>query len=298
MPFNLYFAGWRSRPEDEVLKAHDVLRLLSYMNDLKRLLEWFDGGRKAFVDSGAFTAHTKGIEVPVDDYTDFLNQHDDHVIIAAQVDTIPGRFGQPKTRQEIEEAPEKSWQNYLYMRGRMKSPDKLLPIFHQGEDFKHLRRMLEFEPKIQYIGVSPANDVSTREKEIWIAEVFRIIKESPNPDVKTHAFGMTSLRVLEKFPFTSADSTTWLQLGVNGSIMTEFGPILLSNNQRTDPAHFSNQSFVVQQKIIQHLRLEGYDINPMFEDTKARNAWNIHFLTLWAQNYRYKPARTLQRGLF
>ena len=32
---------------------------------------------------------------------------------------------------------------------------------------------------------------------------FKMISESNNPHVKTHAFGMTSLKLLEQYPFTN-----------------------------------------------------------------------------------------------
>ena len=85
---------------------------------------------------------------------------------------------------------------------------------------------------IPYIGVSPANDRSTKEKNEWFEIVFRMIGQSSNPNVKTHAFGMTSLPVLERYPFTSADSTSWIMTGANGGIMTPNGTVVISEKQK------------------------------------------------------------------
>ena len=90
------------------------------------------------------SAHTRDAEVDVDAYIEYLNGIDDDVHVFAQVDKIPGKFRHPKTREELAEAPEMSWNNYLYMRERLKSPEKLLPIFHQGEDFKWLHNILDY----------------------------------------------------------------------------------------------------------------------------------------------------------
>ena len=66
-----------------------------------------------------------------------------------------------------------------------------------GEDFKHLRRMLEYKfldgDHIPYIGISPRNDVHVSEKMKWYEMVWGIIRESSNPNVLTHNFGMTTI---------------------------------------------------------------------------------------------------------
>lgn len=56
------------------------------------------------------------------------------------MDCIPGTFGRVRTQKEIEESPIKSWENYLYMKDKLKSRDKLIPIFHQEESFEHLKK--------------------------------------------------------------------------------------------------------------------------------------------------------------
>ena len=245
--FNLYFAGSDNPAWREYLIAKKGNRLASWINDRNVIDAWIQNKAKGklFIDSGAFSAHTVGKEVDVDKYIEFLNSIDDYVHIAAQVDKIPGVFRQAKTRKQCLEAPLMSWENYLYMRERVKSPDKILPVFHQNEDFDWLLTMLEtkFEGKhIPYIGVSPANDRSTKEKNEWFETVFRLIGQSSNPNVKTHAFGMTSLPVLERYPFTSADSTSWIMTGANGGIMTPNGTVVISDKQKDNPQHILHQT--------------------------------------------------------
>lgn len=298
MPFDLYFAGSQAKMADELIEELGLLRLLSYLNDKRHIFNRKAKGLKTFIDSGAFSAHTRGVEIDADDYIAFLNEHDDTVQLCAQLDKIPGEFGKPKTKEQLLEAPELSWQNYLYMVERLKSPKKLLPIFHQGEDFKHLKRMLEFEPKIEYIGISPANDVPTPAKEKWINECFKIIKNSPNPNVKTHAFGMTSLWVLERYPFTSADSTSWIMTGANGGIMTKFGVLLVSDSQKKNPKHVSNLPKPVYEKVVEYVESKGFKLEDLGSDYKQRMCFNILYLKEWADNYEYKPVPVEQEKLF
>lgn len=296
--FNLYFAGFGCKEADPTLMELDGLRLLSFLLDKPRVEIWREHNREIFLDSGAFSAHTKGAVIDVEQYIEFINERDDNLTCFAQLDTIPGEFGKPKTRQMMEEAAEKSWENYLYMYDKVKSPKKLLPIFHQGEDFRHLIRILEHEPKVEYMGISPANDLSTQLKETWIAECFKIIKESSNPDIKTHAFGMTSLRLLEQFPFYSADSTSWLMTGKSGGIMSKFGTLVVSENLKKDKHHVVHKSKEFKDTLEEYVQQYGFTLDELSTDYKKRMLFNIHYLIDWANNYEYKPKKVMQRKLF
>lgn len=298
MAFNLYFAGSQAKVADELIEEHNLLRLLSYLNDKRHLSNREAKGLKTFVDSGAYSAHTKGAEVDVDEYIAYLNEHDEAVQICAQLDKIPGEFGKPKTKQQLLEAPELSWENYLYMYPKLKSPKKLLPIFHQGEDFKHLHRMLNHEPKIEYMGISPANDLPTQSKEKWIKECFKIIEKSPNPTIKTHAFGMTSLWVLNRYPFTSADSTSWIMTGANGGIMSKYGVLMVSDNGKKNPKHVTNLPKPILEELRAHVEEMGFNLDTLGSDYKERMCFNIMFLKDWADNYEYRPVEVNQQKLF
>lgn len=306
--FQLYFAGSLNKVFEEDLKNKRANRLASQLLDRNVIEGWIAGRQEGrcqgylLIDSGAFSAHTRDAAVDVDAYIEFLNGIDEYVHICAQVDKIPGRFRQPKSRQDVMEAPDLSWQNYLYMRERMKSPQKLLPIFHQGEDFKWLQNILNYVSpegeKIWYMGISPANDKPVKEKIKFIDKCFDIIKHSPNPDICTHAFGMTSLNVLEMYPFTSADSTSWLMNGANGSIMTKYGSVLVSSKSKNNPQHIARMPKAAQQEIQAYVESKGYDFARLGEEYTERIRFNIDYLLDWAQNYKYKPSLVRRRSLF
>lgn len=282
-------------------------RLCSQLLDRNAITAWQEGRGKGLckghliIDSGAFSAHTRNAEVDVDKYIEYLNSIDDDVYVCAQVDKIPGKFRKPKTRKELEEAPKLSWENYLYMRERLKSPEKLLPIFHQGEDYKWLENILEWRSpeghRVQYMGISPANDQPVKEKIKFIDKCFNIIKKSSNPDIKTHAFGMTSLYVLEMYPFTSADSTSWLLNGANGSIMTKYGSVTVSSKSAHLPTHIRKMPKAAQQEIQRYVESKGYDMQSLSDNYVQRIKFNIDYLLDWARNYRYNPSSVKRRSL-
>ena len=278
---------------------HNCLRLLSFYLNKPVIKRWTEKGEHVFLDSGAYSAHTKGAQIDVDSYIDYINGLDDTFTCYAQLDTIPGVFRKPKTKEQLLEAPEVSWKNYIYMRERVKSPDKLLPIFHQGEDWHNLTRMLDYEPRIDYMGISPANDVATTIKEGWIRECFKIIEKSKNPLIKTHAFGMTSLRLLERFPFYSADSTSWIMYAVNGMIMTQYGPLVASDRKVKDPGHILNLHPDMGKELEEYIfELCGWTRQELADDYKKRLMYNVLFFKRWADNYTYKPKTVSQARLF
>lgn len=306
--FQLYFAGSQNKLAEAYLRKSGANRLASQLLDRNVIAGWIEGRSRGecqgylFIDSGAFSAHTKGAELDVDSYIDYLNSIDDELHIFAQVDKIPGVFRQPKTKEQRAEAPEISWKNYLYMREKLKSPKKLLPIFHQGEEYRWLENMLEWTDEngehIPYIGISPANDQPVKEKEKFISKCFQIIKQSSNPNVCTHAFGMTSLRVLERYPFTSADSTSWIMNGANGSIMTKYGSVTISSGRLNAPDHILKMPKEAQKEIQRYVESHGYTMQALSDDYRQRVIFNIQYLLEWAQNYEYRPASARRRPLF
>lgn len=305
--FQLYFAGSLNKVFEDDLKKKRANRLASQLLDRNVIDGWISGRDEGLckgyllIDSGAFSAHTRDAEVDVDAYIDFLNSFDEDIHVCAQVDKIPGKFRQPKSRQDLAEAPELSWENYLYMRERMKSPRKLLPIFHQGENFKWLHNILQYRDEkgmpVWYMGISPANDQPVKEKIKFIDKCFEIIRESGNPNIRTHAFGMTSLNVLEMYPFTSADSTSWLLNGANGSIMTKYGSVLVSEKSRSSPQHIVMMPKAAQREIQVYAESKGYDFARLGTEYTERIRFNIDYLLDWAQNYRYKPSMVRRRSL-
>lgn len=307
MGIKLYLAGSHSTRNEPIFMAKGVRRLYSQVNDRKLGEKWIEYSknvehRDIFVDSGAYTCHTKGVELDVDEYIQYLNERQGSFSAIAQVDKIPGEFKKKKTLQQLKEAPELSWENYLYMRERVIDKDCLLPIFHQGEDMRHLHRMLEWTDEngkhIPYIGISSANDVSTKMKDKWFSTVFKIIKNSSNPNVKTHAFGMTSTTVLEKYPFYSADSTNWLLMAAYGRIYTPYGTYSISDVSIDSKDHISYLTDTQLNKIEEQLKRYDITVDDCRSEYYARSLNNALFLTEWAENYEYKGTHSFQGRLF
>lgn len=302
MPFNLYFAGDKNKYADNYMISVGANRLLSqllYRPHIKMWIERKSSKSKLFIDSGAFTAYTKGTVIDTDDYIEYINSITDDVTVFAQLDTIPGRFRQPKTYKDRQIAAEKSWENYIYMRQRVRDKDKLIPVFHQGEDYAWLKNMLDYRDndgdRIKYIGVSPASDVSGLDE--FLDRSFRIIANSSNPNVHTHAFGMTQIPMLEKYPYTSADSVSWKLTAAMGRIYTKYGAVYVSDRGKYEPDYIFNKPKEAQEKIIDTIKKSGYSIEDVSTKDYVRYVINIQFLMDWAENYEYKGVNYKTRYL-
>lgn len=306
--YDCYFAGSAYKEATDEIRKLNCNQLLSQLNEKKHVLEWVDYLKehpecksKLFIDSGAYTAHTKGTEVDVDAYIDFMNEIDDYVTIYAQVDTIPGRFGQPRTEEDIREAPKKSWENYLYMISKAKSPDKVIPVYHQGEDIKWLKNMLEFRHPdghpIQYIGISSAKDQSIQSNFSWLKQVYKVIAESSNPHVKTHGFGIMVANFIEQFPFASSDSTTWLMAGANGGVMTKYGTISISDQQLHKKDNYFNMPKASQDNLREYFAKFGFTPEELSTSNKARMVYHIRYLKDWSDNLQYRGNTMFKKTL-
>lgn len=295
-----YFAADADKETTAYFDALGADRLLSYVYDKSTIMRWDElmpsKKSRLFVDSGAFTAHTRGIDLDVDAYIEFVNTHDDKITLFAQVDVIPGDFGIPRTAEQVEEAAKKTWENYLYMRERVISPNKLIPVFHQGESFKWLENMLEWRSadnsKIPYIGISPSNDLTTSQKVEFIERCFEVIAKSTNPTVKTHAFGFTALPYLERYPFTSADSTSWKLAAAMGNIFTPNGVVRVSDRDYTKLCPATRRA------LEDYVSEQGFNLAELASSEYARRLFNVKFITDWLQRYERKQVGAKRQSLF
>ena len=156
------------------------------------------------LDSGAYSAWKSGASIDLDEYVKFIKKYGEYFESCVALDVIPGSAGSMENA-DIEKAAAESRENYLAMRDQGLDP---IPVFHQGEDMKWLERMLD--DGAQYVGISPYMRSSINQVIDWMDKCFDIVTDRDGrPIVKTHCFGATALPLVMRFPFYTADSTTW-----------------------------------------------------------------------------------------
>lgn len=167
------------------------------------------------LDSGAFSAWTRKISIDLDTYIQFVHANRHHFDCVVNLDVIPAEFGRKPSAEEVERSAQQSWDNFIYME---QHGVKAIPVFHMGEELKWLDRMIQHG--CDYVGISPANDRTTGQKRVWLDMVFDHITDAQGmPIIKTHGFGVTSVPLLFRYPWYSADSTSWILTGAFGSMI-------------------------------------------------------------------------------
>lgn len=298
----LYFAGVSETDKPPV----DCNALFSYIEQGKitfdKVKDFIKPG-KLFIDSGAFSAWTKGSKVNVKEYINWLNERADDIDLCGQVDVIPGDRVFGATPQQVREAAQKTWDNYLFMRKRMIKPESLLYTFHVGEPIEYLERALEWKDDngnyIPYIALGGMVGKPHQIRDIFLEKCFLTIRKSNNPDIKVHAFGMTDFDLLEKYPIYSADSTSWIMVGAMGNVMSEYGNIAVSNNQKNDPKHYSH----LPQKAIEsfnNLIAEfGFTLDDLADHRDNRILFNTMYMNKKVKELNSKERKfTYRKKLF
>lgn len=225
--------------------------------------------------------------IDIDKYLEHLEKHKDIIFKAVNLDVIPGQQGIKPTEKQTVEAAEQGWKNYLYLKERGWNT---IHVYHQGEPLWVLDRMLK---DCDYIGISPNNDSSEVGKLQWMDIIFRYILESDNPKIKTHGFAVTSPILVKRYPWFSVDSSSYSLTAAMGSILTPYGRIYISEQNKRKKEHIENKPIEVQEHIQKYLLSEiGYGIKSMTEkqeklETRCQNCYQS--IETYQKVQSYKP---------
>ena len=286
MAFDFYFAGGQCQETTDLICKLNGNVLKSYVNDTKEIPKWFEYKKqgwqgKLLIDNGAFTVHRKGGSINIDEYIEWLNTNNDTIDYAIALDHIPGVWGTKRTYEELRDAPIKTWENYLYMVDKCTNPEKLLPVFHQGEDFKYLTQIVNFKIKgnyVPYICISGNKELTNTQREGWYLECFNVIKKSNNPNVKVHCLGSATLSNAVKFPMTSMDATSWIMTGATGGIFTDYGAVQVSKESIADKDNIAHFPKEVQENINKYCNKHGITLEQVQDNYKYRMMINVNYL--------------------
>jgi hypothetical protein len=125
-----------------------------------------------FLDSGAFSAWSKGIKINIQDYIKFIKDNKDYIDIYAILDDIKD----PKITLQNQKIMEESGLNPL-------------PCYHYGEDIKYLKYYIE---NYDYIAIGGMVPISNKDLIIWLDNIFSkyICDFNGYPKIKIHGFGL------------------------------------------------------------------------------------------------------------
>lgn len=144
------------------------------------------------LDSGAFSAWTKGRNISPIDYMQFID---------ANASYIDGYFA-----LDVIGDDELSKRYYEIMRYKGYDP---IPVFHYGGDVKYLDY---YVTQTDYVALGGAAKMRSKTKVAeWCTQAI-----DRHPDVKFHLLGSSSKQITEACDLHSFDSSTWIMMAVNG----------------------------------------------------------------------------------
>jgi hypothetical protein len=240
----------------------NILESYHYVSQQKIVDEMRADGAKVFLDSGAFSAFSLGAKINLSEYCSYILRNkdilrtEDGVVMASVLDGI----GNPLL----------TWQNQAAMEKLGVTP---LPCFHYGEDERYLEWYIARYP---YITLGGMVGVSKDALIKWLDRIWQahLLDGSGRPKLRVHAFGVTTVAIITRYPWFSVDSSSWIQGAAFGSVYTHrFGPISVSEHSpaRHDKGRHLSTFTQVERDIIETLIKEkNFDAKRLTEVYESR----------------------------
>jgi hypothetical protein len=234
-----------------------------------------------FLDSGAFSMFTLGAEVDLDAYAEYICERPDILEIASNVDVI-GR------NQE-----QGSYDNQKYLES-LKLPVRVCPVHHARDHDSWLVKYLD--EGYDYIFLGGMVPETTGYLVDWLDHIWDKYLALPDGSarVKVHGFGLTTFELMERYPWFSVDSTSWLMVGRFGNILLrrpDGRPKSFAISRRSSSVHDEDQSYWSLDPHTQlHydgiIRAQGFDPELLGTMHGMRDKWNIRFFKEYAKGLR------------
>lgn len=193
----------RLPPAAKALRAEVQHHLESYhyIHKGRSVSEIRNDGVKVFLDSGAFSAFSLGVEVDIAAYAEFIKDNQDLILMASVLDAIGDPIGTYHNQNTLE-----------------KMGAEVLPCFHYGEPFDLCEYYVNNYPYITLGGMVP---IPNNKLEYWLDEVWSKVLTDKDGVARTkvHGFGLTSRKLMHKYPWYSVDSSSWIQIAAHGNIL-------------------------------------------------------------------------------
>lgn len=267
MPGQARYEKLTEHEKNLVVKIPNILESYHYVGKQRYVDDMRSNGARIFLDSGAFSAYTLGITLNVKEYCDYITRNldiirkDDNAIMASVLDGIGD--------------PLQTWRNQMEMEARGFRP---LPCFHAGEDEKYLEY---YVANYDYITLGGMVGSSTKQLSVWLDRVWNnyLLDGSGNAKIKVHGFGITSVPLMENYPWHSCDSSSWIQSAAFGSVVTpDYGPLSVSEKSpsRHDKGqHVGNLTNEEQNAVLLMLEKQGFTYERLSTVYEARAAYNL-----------------------
>lgn len=231
-----------------------------------------------FIDSGAFSAMSQGEKIDISKYIKFIKRYEKYIDIYANLDVIGDA--------------EKTLQNQKTME---KAGLRPLPCYHFKEDIKYFEYYLS---NYDYIALGGMVGIRREILSIWLDNLFGnyICDKEGMPKVKVHGFGMTSLKLMIRYPWycmTEEDHEVLTKNGWKKRNELKIGEEILcfsKGNSVWEPI-LDIPTFPVKNVKITHLKNRTFDA----KITDNHN-WLVTNQNKKENNWKFKETKDLKVG--
>jgi hypothetical protein len=218
-------------------------------------------GVRVFLDSGAFSAFTQNVTIDIEGYCDYIKKNGDIILVASVLDGIGD--------------PLKTYQNQRIMERNGVNP---LPCFHYGEDERYLQHYIDNYDYITLGGMVPINK---KQLQLWLDRIWdRYLTDKDGlPIRKVHGFGLTRVGLMQRYPWYSVDSSSWVQNARTGGVMIPgIGAVFISNDspaRKEDGRHLDTFTPLEQKRILHEIESRGFSVERCKTTYLARWTFNM-----------------------
>jgi hypothetical protein len=199
-----------------------------------------------------------GVDVDIAAYCDYIHQNSDIIDVASVLDGIGD--------------PLKTWQNQQEMERLGVTP---LPCFHYAEPVEYLQHYIE---NYEYITLGGMVPISTPQLKFWLDDIWEkyLTDEQGNAKIKVHGFGLTTISLMERYPWYSVDSSSWVQIPSNGNILLPgtwrtIGISDKSPSRKVEGQHFRNITTKEQEYVRHVIESAGFEVERL--ETEYLSRW-------------------------
>lgn len=262
------YAKLNDREREIVHGLPNILESYHYVGSQKYVDAMRANGASIFLDSGAFSAYTLGVTIDLPTYCEYIKRNSDILRVedGVRMASVLDGIGDPL----------QTYRNQLAMEELGAKP---LPCFHAGEDERYLEWYVQ---RYEYITLGGMVGSSSKQLCVWLDRMWEryLTDGSGRPRLKVHGFGITAIPIMERYPWYSVDSSSWIQSAAFGSIVTpEWGPLSVSEKSpsRHDAGqHASTLTAIEQDYVLQMLESQGFTyerLSTVYESRAAYNLW-------------------------
>lgn len=263
-----------------------LLESYHYFNKPEQIDRLRMSGEKVFLDSGAFSAWSQGVDIDLPGYCRFIQEYEDCFTVASVLDVIGSAEG--------------TWENQQKMERLGTKP---IPCYHYGED----PRWCEYyAANYEYMALGGFGVATRKDMREWLDEIWEkhLTDGSGRAKTKVHGFAVTAQPLMERYPWWSVDSSSWVQISsVGGIINPDYGVISVSSTspgRKIEGQHFNTFSALEQVALAKHFASLGYSVDELRDSYMSRRTycmWAYSEMNRRLDTHGMQYARN-QMGLF